>query len=630
MYVLRQIVPVIIVTSMWRGENSRRVWSVVAAVLLSATSTSTVAQLPVPDTRVEVVTDQFHGVAVSENYRWLEDANNPDVKAWNHAQNTYSRSYLSGLPGTADLRRRITELMLAETVSYGELACRGGQVFAMKRQPPKQQPFLVVMSDAARPEDERILLDPENLNTQGTTAIDWFEPSPDGALVAVSLSSGGSEAGDVHIFSTETGKQLFEVVPRVNTGTAGGDLAWAADSSGFFYTRHPRAGERPVEDLNFYQRAFFHQLGTDPATDRYELGDDFPRIAEIEFEMHDPSGQLLLTVQDGDGGQFAHYLRSSDGRWQQFSRFDDDIIQVTFGAADSLLAMSRQDAPRGKLIRIDISSLDVDRAETIIPEETDTIVNTFYHAAPSIVATESHVFVLYQQGGPSVIKTFDHQGKPVAGPRQPDVASVGGMTVCGSDSLLFHSETFISPREIWHYNSGDEETARLPLSSTSPASFSDIEVYREFAVSKDGTPIPLNIMRPAGAAATKPHPCIVYGYGGYGINLTPRFSVVRRVLFDAGIIYVVANLRGGGEYGEEWHRQGMLTRKQNVFDDFAAACQHMIDSGATTSAQLATMGGSNGGLLMGATLTQHPDLMKCVVSSVGIYDMLRVELSPNG
>lgn len=583
-----------------------------------------------PATQQQTVSDTYHGTVITEDYRWLEDASADPVQQWTRQQNQYARRHLDALPAAESLRDQVTQIMSATSPSYSGVVQRGGLYFALKRQPPKQQPFIVVMKSLADANEERVLADPNQLDTAGTTAIDWFEVSPDGSLVAVSLSEGGSEAGDVHIFQTATGQQVYEVIPRVNTGTAGGDMAWLPDGSGFFYTRHPRSGERQTADMNFFQQAYFHQLGTATEDDRYELGHDFPRIAEIEFEMHDESGQLLLTVQDGDGGQFAHYLRSRAGEWRQFSRFEDKTIQATFGSADYLFVMSREDAPRGKILRVDTQTLDVADSPTIIQQSDDTVVGSFYHAPPSILATDSRLYVLYQLGGPSEIRTFDHNGQMMPAPQQTPISSTGGLSPLQGDDILFSSESFVSPEAIYHFQAETQTTVKTRLSAESPVSFDNVTVRREFAVSKDGTKIPVNILLPAGAAQNQPGPCIVYGYGGYGINLTPRFSAVRKVLLDAGVTYAVANLRGGGEYGEEWHRQGMLTRKQNVFDDFYAACRHMIDNGYTSSERLATMGGSNGGLLMGATLTQHPDLMRAVVSYVGIYDMLRVELSPNG
>ena len=207
------------------------------------------------------------------------------------------------------LRERLTQLMTARTVSYSQLAHRKGRLFAIKREPPRQQPFLIVLPSADAAREAKILVDPNKIDSKGTTAIDWYVPSPDGKLVAVSLSRGGSELGDVHLFDTATGSAVHEVVPHVNGGTAGGDLAWLPDGSGFFYTRYPKPGERPAADLDFYQQAWFHKLGTSLSEDHYELGKGFPRVGEIEFEMDDASGTLLATVQNGDGGQFSLFLR---------------------------------------------------------------------------------------------------------------------------------------------------------------------------------------------------------------------------------------------------------------------------------------------------------------------------------
>ena len=252
-----------------------------------------------PPTKSIPVTDNYHGVHVTEHYRWLEDWNNPAVRKWSADQNTYARSLLDKLPQVDAIRARLTEIMSAKTVSFSSLAHRGGQLFAIKRQPPRQQPFLVVMGLADDPNSARVLVDPGTIDSKGTTAIDWYVPSHGGKLVAVSLSRGGTESGDVHVYEAATGRRVFEVIPRVNGGTAGGDLAWLPDDTGFFYTRYPRGKERPPVDLEFYQQVYFHKLGTPTEGDRYEFGKGFPRIAEIQLEMEPISGRLMVTVQNG-------------------------------------------------------------------------------------------------------------------------------------------------------------------------------------------------------------------------------------------------------------------------------------------------------------------------------------------
>jgi prolyl oligopeptidase len=583
-----------------------------------------------PPTEKHPVVDVYHGVSVTDDYRWLENWNDLQVRAWSDRENAFARKWLDALPNRPAIARRVTEVMSAKTSAYGGLAYRKGRLFAIKRQPPKQQPFLIVFTSADALEKERVLIDPNSMDSSGSTAIDWFVPSPNGDLVAVSLSRGGSEAGDVHIFETASGKPIPDMIPRVNSGTAGGDLAWMPDASGFFYTRHPRGDERPPADRDFYQQAYFHKLGTPTASDRYELGQDFPRVAEIEFQMHDATGTLLLTVQNGDGGEFAHYLRSPSGRWSKVSGFHDQIVQATFGPDEQLYLISNAGAPRGKILCVPVAKPDIPHAETVIPEGPDTIVTSFYHHPPSVLPTATHLYVLYQLGGPSELRVFDLEGQRLPGPTQLPVSSVGGITRLEQDDILFADTSYVAPPAFYRFSAASGTTEKTPLASHSPVNFDDVELAREFAISKDGTRIPVNILIPKGAKRDGTNPALVTGYGGYGISMTPAFSAVRHVLLEHGVIFAVANLRGGSEYGESWHRQGNLTHKQNVFDDFAAVLRHMIDRGYTSSPKLAIEGGSNGGLLMGATLTQHPRLMRAVVSHVGIYDMLRSELSPNG
>jgi prolyl oligopeptidase len=303
-----------------------------------------------------------------------------------------------------------------------------------------------------------------------------------------------------------------------------------------------------------------------------------------------------------------------------------------FGPAEDLYVISRQNAPRGKLLRLSAIHPELNAAEVVIPEGRDAIVTDFpgYSSRQTLVPTATRLYVTYQLGGPTAIRCFTLDGKPLPAPEQPDIASVGGLARAGGDDMLFTAGTFVEPRTHYLYRPAAKQTTALPLSSPPVVEFKDVTVRREFATSKDGTKVPVNILVPKSAKQDGSNPCLVTGYGGYGVNIEPGVRPNWRVLFDRGFVVAVVNLRGGAEYGEEWHTAGNLAHKQNVFDDFAAALRHMIDKKYTSPAKLAIEGGSNGGLLMGAALTQHPDLMACVVSHVGIYDMLRVELSPNG
>jgi prolyl oligopeptidase len=581
-----------------------------------------------PQARKQPVKEVYHGVSVLDDYRWLEDASSAEVKAWSAAQNAHTRAYLSKLPGVAKLRSRLKEILTARTVHFTSIVKAGGKLFALKRQPPKEQPFLVVLPSVDEPEKAGVVLDPNTLDSKGTTAIDWFVPSPDGKRVAVSLSKVGSEAGDLHLYDAE-GKEIDEVVPRVQNGTAGGSLAWSPDGKGFFYTRYPRGTERPPADRDFFQQLFYHELGAPTARDRYELGKDLPRIAEIKVQMHDGTGRLLCTVQNGDGGEFAHYLRAPSGKWQQLAGFKDQVVQATFGHDGNLFLVSRRGAPKGKVLMLAVKDFALASAKEVIPEGDDAIVTDFW-SKPTVLPTISRLYVTYQLGGPTSVRAFDLEGKPARAPKQLPISTVGDLTPLGGDDLLFANESYVEPLGQYLFKAKTGETVKTPLTTAPPVRLDDVKVVRELATSKDGTKVPVNILLPKGATLDGKSPCIATGYGGYGVSIEPSFRPQLRVLFDHGVILAQANLRGGAEYGEAWHEAGRLTRKQNVFDDFAAVLQYLIDRKYTSQARLGIEGGSNGGLLMGAMLTQHPELIKAVVSHVGIYDMLRVELSPNG
>ena len=593
-----------------------------------ATLNGTILKAAPPPALTDPVNDTYHGVTVTDDYRWLEDGYNPAVVAWSDSQNNYARSVLDNLPDVDSIRSRVAEILLAESASFSSVVFRNGVYFAAKYQPPKEQPLLVAFNSIDHPEDARTIFAPSNYDETGTTSVDWFEPSPNGSLIAVSVSKGGSEIGDVLVFETGSGKQVFETVPLVNSGIAGGDLAWDSDGRGFYYTRHFWPSDEQGKNLSFYQQLYYHKLGEDVKNDRYELGEDLPKIAEIEIKVHEPTGKVLCLVQNGDGGEFAHYLRLPNGTWKQFSEFGDKTVQAAFEPSGNLLTITREGAPRGKIMRLKDVGESTESASLLIAESNDTIATSFFNAPPSMVATENRIYATYQLGGPSEIRVFDLDGK-LLGKLQPlEYSSVGGMTRLTGDDILFHSSSFVAPTSWYHVKVSEDAVAKTKISSASPVDFHDVIVSREFAISKDGTKIPVNILRSQNVKG--PGPLVLTGYGGYGINMTPQYNTANKVLLEQGVTYVVANIRGGGEYGEQWHLSGNLTDKQNVFDDFCAAAKYLIDNGYTTPDKLAISGRSNGGLLMGTLMTQHPDLMKCVVSHVGFYDMLRVELSPNG
>jgi prolyl oligopeptidase len=593
----------------------------VAATLLGAILSTAADLPPIPPTPKKPVTDDYNGVKVVDDYRWLEPPADPEVRKWSNSQNTLTRAYQDQLPTRPALVARLTELSASQSGRFAALQSRGGVLFAIKFQPPKLQPFLVTLASHDDPASAHVVVDPNAMDPSGSTTIDFYEPSLDGKLVAVSLSKGGSEEGSVSVFEVATGKQLSDAIPRVNGATAGGSVAWNADSSGFWYTRYPRDGERPPADQSFYQQLYLHRLGAPTAQDEYALGKGFPRIAEIQLQSSDDGKFVMARMANGDGGEFLHYVHGPEGRWFQVTRLLDRVSEAAFGPDNTLYLLSRKDAPMGQLLALPAPAFSLDKAKAVVTAGRSSI-DGFLAAGPIL-------YVRYMAGGPSRLLAKE-AGKPDRMVAVGEIASVGQLVRGKGNQLLFENESYVEPSAWYTYDPASGAVKRTAMFTTSPASFSDVEVIRQFAISKDNTRVPMNILRRKGTRLDGNSPTLLYGYGGYGINESPAFSARRRVWLDHGGVWVTANLRGGSEFGDSWHEQGRLIKKQNVFDDFIACAEYLIKAKYTSPEKLAIEGGSNGGLLMGAALTQRPELFRAVVSHVGIYDMLRVETFPNG
>lgn len=583
------------------------------------------------DTPRDPVTTTYDGVDVTEDYRWLEDGDSERTKVWTAAQNERTRDYLASVPDREPIRRRFEEILAVESTEY-DSPRRGGDLwFALKTQPPLQQPFLVALEDPDDVGSERVLVDPNTLDASGATAIDWFSPSPNGALVAVSLSEHGTEDGTLHVFDVATGAAADVSIPRVNSGTAGGGVAWRGDCTGFWYTRHPGPDERPESDLGFFQDVWFHQLGAPLAGDTRELSGVFVdnRIAE-NFLAASPDGRLVIDrVQRGDGGEWQTFVREQNGgEWHMVFDVADKVVATALGG-DSLFALSLLDAPHGRVLKIPLSGLSgglashpASQPEEVVPHGPVTI--------ELIAATRDRLWVVDIDGGPSAMRVFDHSGTQLPEVDLPDICSVESLRAVGEDTVVWAVETFVSPRTWWTHSDADGAPRRTGLDTVTPLDFSGIEVERVFATSKDGTQVPVNLIAAAGTPKNGTAPAVLYGYGGYAISLKPWFQPSTLLWLEQGGVYAVANIRGGGEYGQEWHHAGRLENKQNCFDDFKACADHLVETGVTSRELLGILGASNGGLLMGGVLTQAPDVANAVVCAVPVLDALRSEISPNG
>ncbi|MGE5095880.1 MAG: prolyl oligopeptidase family serine peptidase [Betaproteobacteria bacterium] len=593
---------------------------VVAAVLLAAAPAGA-APLKYPDTPKRPVVDTYQGVKVTDDYRWLEQGNDPAVRAWSEAQLRLTRATLD-TPLRARILPQVRELVGNAPYRYFDFRDTRGGLFAMKSQPPKNQPSLVLLRSPRGPEGERVLLDLNALDAKGTTAMDFYAPSLDGHYVAVVLSEKGSEDGSAHVIDARTGERLADVVPRVNYPTGGGSIAWDARGTGFYYTRYPQGDERPKDDVNFFQQVWFHKLGTPASADAYVIGKEFPRIAETHLESSRDGAHVLASVANGDGGEYAYYLGDGAGRWTKVADFADRIRGAALGRDGRLYVRSLKGTLRGRILAMPLDRPVLAEAKEIVPEGEDTI--------ESFAATPDRLYVSYMVGGPSELRVFDLSGKALGKVPTEPISDVRlGETLLDGD-VLVRVQSFVTPPSVFLYSARDAKLEKTRLAGEWKVRFDDAEVVREMAASKDGTKVPVNILMKKGTRLDGRNPVLLYAYGGYGVSTRPWFSAVNRLWLDHGGILATVNVRGGGEFGEAWHLAGNLTKKQNVFADMLAAAEHMVLRGYTHPSKLAAQGGSNGGLLMGAILTQRPDLFRAIVSHVGLYDMLRVELTPNG
>ena len=565
-----------------------------------------------PPTRVAEVVDVVHGEPLADPYRWLEAGESAETRAWVEAQNAFTRAVLDDVSVRESIHARLDELLT--TGSVGTPVVRGRRFFYERRDGRQDQPVLVVRAGSAG--DERTLLDPGTLSADGTVALDWWVPSRDGALLAYGTSAGGTELSTLRVLDVDSGAHLSaDVIPF----TRAASIAWLPDASGFYYTRYPAPGSVASGEEVYHRHVFFHPLGQDWSADPEIFGagrarEDWPDVSLSE------SGRWLVVEVAQGWARTEVYRLDRDHSERGFVAIHagvDAIAEATF-AGDRLVVRTNQDAPNYALYEVDLEQPARAGWRLLEAERSDVVLNGVRAVAGRLALDE-------MRSASSRLRLRgldDATDTPVHLPAIGTLRGIGGEW--GGDRITIGFTSFAQPPTAYTVDPGTGQThlfarGALPAGVDAAA----YEVRQEWYPSADGTRISMFLVHRRGLALDGSNPTLLTGYGGFNVSRTPMFVSALPLWLDAGGVYALANLRGGGEYGEDWHQAGMLGNKQNVFDDFVAAAEWLIGSGVTRSDRLAISGGSNGGLLVGAALTQRPDLFRAVVCQVPLLDMLR-------
>jgi prolyl oligopeptidase len=582
------------------------------AIMQTSVESPTEKRIVYPESRRVEQVDEYHGVKVADPYRWLEDLDSQQTRDWVAAQNRLTSAYLAAIPEREPIRKRLTELWNYER--YSVPAQRGGRYFFTRNDGLQNQNVLYRVDTLGG--DPRLVLDPNTLSQDGTIAMTGWSVSEDGKLLAYGLSSGGSDWQEWRVRDVETGRDLPDVLRWVKFSLA----AWTHDNKGFFYSRYdePREG-RPLEEANFYQKLYYHRIGTPQSAD--ELVYQRPDSKEMGFiaGVSEDGRYLIIQAWKGtetENGIFYKDLQQPGSKVVELlDRFD---AAYNFIENDGPVFWLQTDlgAPRGRVIAVDLRDPAREKWRELIPQGAETLQG---------VACLNDTFVaLYLKDAHSQVRQFDLTGRPLREVALPGLGSADGFTGRRKDRETFFSfSSFTAPGTIYRYDleTGKATVFRRPaIQGFDPGQY---ETKQVFFPSKDGTRVPMFLTYKKGLKLDGSNPTYLYGYGGFNVSLVPAFSIDHLVWMEHGGVYAVANLRGGGEYGEEWHQAGMKLKKQNVFDDFIAASEWLIANGYTSRRKLAIAGYSNGGLLTAACMVQRPDLYGAVIVGVGVLDMLR-------
>ncbi len=572
----------------------------------------TAQKLKYPNTKTVNQTDEYFGTKVSDPYRWLEDLDSADTKSWVEAQNKLTFSYLNTIPNRAKIKARLTELWNYE--KYSAPFKEGGKYFYYKNDGLQNQSVLYVASSVS--DKGRVLLDPNTLSKDGTVALSGISISDDGKILAYSISTAGSDWQEWRFRETESGKDLPDVVKDSKFSGA----SWSKDGKGIYYSRYPNVAEGDkLESANYYQKLYYHRLGT-PQTDDYivyERPDD--KEMGVGGFVTEDGNWLVMNIWKGTSPKNQVFFKNlTMSRAPVLPVIDKFEAEYSFIGNDGskFYFKTDKDAPKGKIVSVDVLEANKQWRD-VVAESSVTLEG---------VSLINNQFVInYLKDAYTEIRIHDINGNFIKNIELPGIGSAGGFGGKRADTETFYSySSFNTPPTIYRYDlkTGDSTVFRESKVKFNSA---DYEVKQVKYKSKDGTEVPMFIVHKKGVKLNGMNPTLLYGYGGFSVSLTPSFSVSRLTWMEMGGVFAMPNLRGGAEYGEEWHEAGTKLKKQNVFDDFIAAAEYLIKNKYTSPKKLAISGGSNGGLLVGAVLNQRPELFGAALPAVGVMDMLRFQ-----
>lgn len=565
-----------------------------------------------PRARKSDQVDDYHGVKVADPYRWLEDLDSEETKAWVEAQNKLSFGYLEGIPARNMLKERITKLWNYE--KYGVPFKEGNRYFYFRNSGLQNQSVLYTVTGLdATPE---MILDPNTMSADGTVAVSGTQVSPDGKLLAYSISASGSDWQEWKVRDVETAKDLSDHLKWVKFS----GVSWTLDAKGFFYSRYDEPKGDSLKATNYFQKVYYHKLGSPQTEDVlvYERPDQKDWL--FGGNVTEDGNYLVLTVFQGtDVRNRVYYkdLKAADAPVVKLLDNFDAAYNFVGNEGTRFWFQTDLQAPRGKIVEIDIKNPAPNNWKVIVPETKDALQGATF---------VNHKFILnYLKDAYTQVRIHDGDGKLAGEVMFPGIGSAAGFGGKATDKETFYYFTgFTTPTTIYRYDmtTGKSTIFREPKVDFNHADYVTKQVFYQ---SKDGTKVPMFITHKKGLKLDGNNPTYLYGYGGFNISMTPGFSVGNMVWMELGGVYAQPSLRGGGEYGEDWHQAGMKLKKQNVFDDFIAAAEWLIANKYTSTPKLAIGGGSNGGLLVGAALTQRPDLFGAALPAVGVMDMLRFQ-----